>query len=58
MMHEAQEACANSEYCKGYSEDVDLIREREYPLLKGAQESMVDEILGHGKSASFNGLSC
>lgn len=24
-----------TEYCKGYQEDVDLIREREYPLLKG-----------------------
>ena len=26
----------NAEYCKGYSEDVDAIREREYPSLKGA----------------------
>lgn len=23
-------------YCQGYAEDIDVIREREYPLLKGA----------------------
>lgn len=26
---------SRAEYCTGYSEDVDVIREREYPFLKG-----------------------
>lgn len=28
-----------AEYCRGYSDDVDVIRERQYPLLRGKSPS-------------------
>lgn len=37
----SQRVHPNAEYCRGYSEDVDVIREREYPLLKGVHRASV-----------------
>ncbi|BDD64028.1 hypothetical protein MPDQ_005920 [Monascus purpureus] len=35
MEGKPEKMCLDAEYCKGYSEDVDLIRKHEYPMLDG-----------------------
>ena len=35
MQVQGKEEYVPAEYSRGYSEDVDVIREREFPLLKG-----------------------
>ena len=35
MQAQGKEEYSRTEYSRGYSEDVDVIREREFPLLKG-----------------------
>lgn len=36
MEGKPEKMCLDAEYCKGYSEDVDLIRKHEYPMLDGS----------------------